>query len=68
MKLEERIKEAGLKKSWIAKQLDLSEPGLRLKRIGRSKWRKRELRELARILRIEAETLSAEIGPENIKQ
>ena len=49
--IEEAIKKSGLKKVWIAEQLDITYNSLRRKLNGEIQWNKLELEKLNKLLR-----------------
>ena len=49
--IEEAIKKSGLKKIWIAEQLDITYNSLRRKLNGEIQWSKLELEKLNKLLR-----------------
>ena len=49
--IEEAIKKSGLKKVWIAEQLDITYNSLRRKLNGEIQWSKLELEKLNKLLR-----------------
>ena len=48
--IEEAIKKSGLKKVWIAEQLDITYNSLRRKLNGEIQWNKLELEKLSKLL------------------
>ena len=48
--IEEAIKKSGLKKIWIAEQLDITYNSLRRKLNGEIQWNKLELEKLSKLL------------------